>query len=76
WMAVRGRRRFRSVDRGFVMSDHADWQGLLGTIAATGATRVGCAHGYTDELAQYLQTQGLDSYSLEPRYSSEDDDAA
>lgn len=76
WMAVRGRRRFRSVDRGFVLSDHADWQGLLDTIAATGATRVGCAHGYTDELAQHLREQGLDSYALETRFSREDDDEA
>ncbi|MEO0474560.1 MAG: ligase-associated DNA damage response exonuclease [Planctomycetota bacterium] len=76
WMAVRGRRRFRAVDRGFVLSDHADWPGLLDTIKATGATRVGCAHGYTDELARYLQTQGLDSYTLETRFESNDDEAA
>jgi putative mRNA 3-end processing factor len=75
WMAVRGKRRFRPVDRGFVLSDHADWAGLLHSIEATGATRVGCAHGYTDELARYLQTQGLDSYTLETRFTAEDDDA-
>ena len=76
WMAVRGRRRFRAVDRGFVLSDHADWPGLLETIKATGATRIGCAHGYTDALAKYLQTQGLDSYSLETRFQTDEDDAA
>ncbi|MEM6260647.1 MAG: ligase-associated DNA damage response exonuclease [Planctomycetota bacterium] len=76
WMAVRGRRRFRAVDRGFVLSDHADWQGLLDTIKATGASRIGCAHGYTDDLSRYLQTQGLDSYTLETRYESDEDDSA
>ncbi|MGB0767540.1 MAG: ligase-associated DNA damage response exonuclease [Phycisphaeraceae bacterium] len=76
WMAVRGRRRFRAVDRGFVMSDHADWPGLLDTIEATGATRVGCAHGYTDELTRHLTEQGLDGYALETRYQSDDDEAA
>jgi len=76
WMAVRGRRRFRAVDRGFVLSDHADWPGLLDTIKATGASRVGCAHGYTDELSRYLREQGLDSYTLETRFTSEDDEAA
>lgn len=76
WMAVRGRRRFRAVDRGFVLSDHADWPGLLDTIRATGAARIGCAHGYTDELARYLAEQGLDSYTLATRFESDDDDAA
>jgi len=76
WMAVRGRRRFRAVDRGFVLSDHADWPGLLDTIEATGASRIGCAHGYTDALARYLAEQGLDSYTLSTRFENEDDDAA
>lgn len=76
WMAVRGRRRFRAVDRGFVLSDHADWPGLLQTIRDTGAARIGCTHGYTDELAQYLAEQGLDSYTLQTRFTSDDDDAA
>lgn len=76
WMAVRGRRRFRAVDRGFVLSDHADWPGLLDTIKATGATRVGCAHGFTDVLSRYLQEQGLDSYELATRYQADDDEAA
>lgn len=76
WMAIRGRRRFRAVDRGFIMSDHADWPGLLETIKATGASRIGCAHGYTDDLAKHLKTQGLDSYTLETRFTSDDDEAA
>lgn len=76
WMAVRGRRRFRAVDRGFVLSDHADWPGLLDTIKATGATRVGCTHGSTEELSRYLTEQGLESYELTTRFESDEDDAA
>jgi len=76
WMAVRGKRRFRAADRGFVLSDHADWPGLLETIKATGASRVGCAHGYTDALSRYLNEQGLDGYELATRFAADDDEAA
>lgn len=45
WMQIRGARRRRAIDRGFVLSDHADWQGLLDTVAATGARNVWATHG-------------------------------
>lgn len=64
WMRVRGRRRWKGVDRGFVLSDHADWRGLLDTIAATGARRVLTTHGYADVLARYLRESGLDAEPL------------
>ena len=54
WMRVRGRRRWRSVDRGFVLSDHADWPGLLAAIESTGAERVGLTHGSAATMARYL----------------------
>jgi len=65
WMRVRGRRRWKGVDRGFVLSDHADWDGLLGTIAATGARQVLAMHGYADVLARHLREQGLDAAPLQ-----------
>lgn len=71
WMRVRGQRRRRAVDRGFVLSDHADWPGLLGAIAATGAERVLVTHGYTAVLARYLREQGLEAYELAAPYSGE-----
>lgn len=72
WMAVRGRRRFRAVDRGFVVSDHADWPGLLATIEATGATRVGVTHGYREELVRYLNERGsVAGYVVPARYEGE-----
>jgi putative mRNA 3-end processing factor len=59
WMRIRGHRRRRAVDRGFVLSDHADWGGLVATIRNSGAERVSLVHGYTAELARWLQEQGL-----------------
>jgi putative mRNA 3-end processing factor len=60
-MRIRGPRRRRAVDRGFVLSDHADWPGLLGAIAATGAAEVWVTHGYAPVLARWLREQGLDA---------------
>ena len=71
WMRVRGQRRRRSVDRGFVLSDHADWPGLLGAIAAGGASRVLVTHGYTAVLARYLRESGLEAYELAAPYTGE-----
>lgn len=71
WMLVRGQRRRRSVDRGFVISDHADWGGLLDIVRGTGASRVLPTHGYTDQFARYLRENGLDATALPTRFSGE-----
>lgn len=71
WMRVRGRRRWRPVDRGFVLSDHADWPGLLDTVRESGAERVGVTHGSSRQLARYLAEQGLDSFVVPTRYEGE-----
>jgi putative mRNA 3-end processing factor len=68
WMQVRGNRRRRGLDRGFVISDHADWPGLLEAIAATGASRVLATHGFTAPLSRYLQERGLDAKPLQTSY--------
>jgi putative mRNA 3-end processing factor len=75
WMRIRGARRRRSVDRGFVLSDHADWPGLLGAIEATGAERVLLTHGYTAVLARALRERDIDAGILATRYEGERDDA-
>ena len=54
WMRLRGTRRRRSVDRGFVLSDHVDWPALLATIDATGAETILLTHGYTAVVARWL----------------------
>lgn len=67
WMQLRGARRRRGVDRGFVLSDHADWPGLLRAIEASGATRVYATHGQSASLARYLCDRGLDGRTFETR---------
>lgn len=77
WMRLRGPRRRRNFDRGFVVSDHADWDGLLGAIEATGAQRVLVTHGYVDPLVRFLREErGLDAAPLASRFEGEDDGAA
>ncbi|MCB0086150.1 MAG: ligase-associated DNA damage response exonuclease [Caldilineaceae bacterium] len=76
WMRIRGARRQRAVDRGFVLSDHVDWRALMATIKATGAERVGVTHGYIPVVVRYLREQGIDAYGIETRFSSEVDDSA
>lgn len=75
WMMVRGNRRRRGVDRGFVLSDHVDWQGLLQTIEASGCESVGATHGYTAVLSRYLREQGMDADEIATRYVGESDEA-
>lgn len=73
WMQVRGNRRRRSLDRGFALSDHADWPGLLAAIEATGAQRVLVTHGQTEALARYLREKGLDARALKTAYGDDED---
>lgn len=75
WMALRGVRRRRAADRGFVVSDHADWDGLNSAISATGAERVFVTHGYTAQFRQWLESQGYDAAIVETDYSGESLDA-
>ena len=76
WMQLRGARRRQGVDRGFVLSDHADWPGLQAAIAATGATRVIVTHGYEAVMVRWLQQQGLQAGSFRTEYGGEGDGAA
>ncbi len=76
WMQVRGNRRRRGLDRGFVLSDHADWPGLLATIEATGAERVLATHGSAAALARFLTGRGLDAGALATAYGGDDDETA
>ncbi|MBM1105559.1 ligase-associated DNA damage response exonuclease [Aurantibacter crassamenti] len=71
WMTFRGARRRRAIDKGFVLSDHCDWQGLLNSIEATGAEKIICTHGYTEIFSRYLQEQGYDARTEETQYEGE-----
>ena len=71
-MRVRGVRRQRAFDRGFVLSDHADWGALLDTIDATGASRVLVTHGWSEALARYLaESRGLETGIIRTAYEGE-----
>ena len=76
WMQVRGWRRRGDHDRGFVLSDHADWPGLLSAIGATGAGRVIVTHGSVPVLVRYLQEQGLQAESFDTEYGDEGEASA
>ncbi|MFN3138016.1 MAG: ligase-associated DNA damage response exonuclease [Allomuricauda sp.] len=71
WMAFRGARRRRAIDKGFVLSDHCDWNGLLQTVEATGAEKIICTHGYTDIYSKYLQELGYDARTEATQYEGE-----
>ncbi|RMA43229.1 ligase-associated DNA damage response exonuclease [Rhodophyticola porphyridii] len=71
WMRLRGVRRRRAADRGFVISDHADWDGLNSAIRATGADRIFVTHGYTAQFSRWLTTQGYDAGIVETDYGGE-----
>ena len=71
WMQVRGNRRRRNYDRGFVVSDHADWPSLLRTVRETGARRVLATHGNTDALVRVLRDDGIDAEALRTQLGGE-----
>ena len=72
WMRVRGDRRRRGYDRGFVISDHADWPGLIETCTASGAKRILLTHGYSDALTRYFNEKGIAASTLRTSYGDED----
>lgn len=71
WMLTRATRRWQSVDRGFALSDHADWPGLLWAIQNTAAEEILVTHGHTEPLVRYLKEQGLSARSLSTRFSAD-----
>ncbi len=76
WMTIRGTRRRRAVDRGFVLSDHADWPGLLSSIAATEAETVWVTHGYSAILVRWLREQRLNAQVLSTQYANDEETIA
>jgi putative mRNA 3-end processing factor len=71
WMRVRGARRRQSVDRGFVVSDHVDWQGILWAVKESGAEKVWATHGQVGTVVRYLQEQGLEARGLKSFFERE-----
>ncbi len=72
WMNIRGQKRRRAVDQGFVISDHADWNGLQKAIAATEAEHIWVTHGYTDAFSRYLTEKGYDAKPVVTEYEGDE----
>ena len=71
WMRVRGARRRRAVDRGFVLSDHVDWPALMSAIDVTSAERILVTHGYREVVVRALRERGLQADTLASRWEGE-----
>ncbi len=71
WMAIRGTRRRLNTDKGFILSDHADWKGLNQTVSDTGAENVYVTHGYSTIYSKFLREQGLNAQVLETSFGDE-----
>jgi putative mRNA 3-end processing factor len=70
-MGLRGARRRQAVDRGFVLSDHADWLQLNTAIEACACERVIATHGYTAVFARWLRSKGLQAEEATTEYGEE-----
>lgn len=73
WMQLRGWRRRGNIDKGFVLSDHADWDALLLAVKESGAERVIATHGYTDLFSQYLRSVGMDAAAESTEFGVEEE---
>ncbi|WP_417429906.1 ligase-associated DNA damage response exonuclease [Halpernia sp.] len=73
WMQVRGSRRWKSADAGFAISDHADWNGLIDTIKATGAEKVHVTHGQIAVFTKYLNEIGINAFEVKTHFGDEEE---
>lgn len=71
WMRLRGARRRRGADRGFILSDHADWDGLNKVIKETKAEKVFVTHGYIDSFSKWLNETGIPAEIVQTNFQGE-----
>jgi putative mRNA 3-end processing factor len=76
WMQLRGARRRRALDRGFALSDHADWPQLNAAIDATGASRIIVTHGQVPTMVRWLGERGLHAQAFETEFDDAGEDEA
>lgn len=74
WMQVRGNMRRKNADAGFILSDHADWDGLIKTCKATEASCVYVTHGFQAAFSRYLTEQGIEGREVHTEYSNNDEE--
>jgi putative mRNA 3-end processing factor len=70
-MKLRGTRRRRGADRGFVLSDHADWEELNQVVRQSGAEKVFVTHGYTETFSHWLNSIGIEAHEVKTRFEGE-----
>ncbi len=71
WMMTRGTRRWQSVDRGFPLSDHADWPGLLKAIEETEAEQILVTHGHTGPMVRWLRENGKQARAIVTKFAAD-----
>lgn len=72
WMRLRGNRRRKGYDRGFVISDHADWKSLVRTVKETRCKKVLFTHGHTESIVRYMkEEEGIPAFDLKLPYEIE-----
>ncbi|MBA2328118.1 MAG: ligase-associated DNA damage response exonuclease [Flavisolibacter sp.] len=74
WMQVRGNMRRKNADAGFILSDHADWQGLIDSCKATEAECVYATHGFQAAFSRYLTEQGIDAREVHTEYGGDEEE--
>lgn len=72
WMQIRGNRRWKAVDAGFAVSDHADWDGLLSAVKATEAEKVYVTHGSQAVFSKYLNEIGIEAHELKTEFGEDE----
>lgn len=72
WMHIRGNRRWKGVDAGFAVSDHADWDGLLQAVKATEAEKVYVTHGSQAVFSKYLNEIGIEAQELKTEFGEDE----
>ena len=75
WMQVRGNTRRRNADAGFALSDHADWEGLLKAVKATGAEKVFATHGFQATFSRYLNEEGIEAAEVKTEYGNDEEES-
>ena len=75
WMQVRGNVRRKNADAGFALSDHADWDGLLSAVKATGAQKVFATHGFQSAFSRYLNENGVEAAEVSTSYGNDEEES-
>ncbi len=72
WMSLRGARKAPNIDKGFVLSDHADWNQLIQSVKETGAQKIFLTNnGYSSAFSRWLVENGYDVTEIATKFTGE-----